>query len=52
MYKGKDKSGDSVKIDTDFWFLCVYTSLFANKNRNFAVKSCGCLWMLIFGFAI
>jgi len=23
-----------------------------NKNRTFAVKSCGCLWMLIFGFAI
>ena len=31
--------------------LCVFLSLFSVENRTFAVKSCGCLWMLIFGFA-
>lgn len=31
---------------------CVFLSLFSVKNRTFAVKSCGCLWMLIFGFPL
>lgn len=31
---------------------CVFLSLFSVKNRTFAVKNFGCLWMLIFGFAL
>ena len=32
-------------------FFLVFLSLFSVKNRTFAAWSCGCLWMLIFGFA-
>jgi len=52
MYKGKDKSGDSVKFVPCFWLLCVYITIFIGKFYIFAAKSCSCLWMLIFGFAI
>lgn len=31
---------------------CVFLSLFSVENRTFAIKSCGCLWMLIFGFPL